>query len=359
MNQYPEKTKRILYLLDLFPKLSETFVTNELKALITGNISIQIWACSSSDDKITDAETRTLLQHTTYFLEDVPSRYEKLKAIFFLFFRNPVHFIAAHRIIKNLSLPPSTHKLRKCYVYASRCLSHNVSHIHSHFASKAAEYAMLINILSDIPCSVTCHAYDIFLPNRRLANILDRCRFIVTISEYNKKYISNKFKTLTTPLHVIHCGIDPGKIQANITTHNLKKKIKIFSVGRLIEKKGMAYLIEACRRLLDDGLSLECEIAGDGPLYQDLQTQIISSGVENSVCLLGAISPTDVWRKLSDCDIFSLPVVVAENGDMDGIPVALMEAVAVGKPVVAIEFPVYLSYSKVWAGFVTKKNLRK
>jgi len=336
MTHCPKNGKKILYLLDLFPKLSETFVTNELEALVKNDIPIEIWACSPSEDKIIDDDIKGLLPYTKYFLDEIPSKYEKLKAILFLILRNPVRFISAHRIIKKLNSRPSKHQLRRCYVYAKDCIEAEISHIHTHFATKAAEYAMFINLLSGIPSSVTCHAYDIFLPNPSLADILERSEFAVTISEYNKRFLTERFPALKIPLHVIHCGIDPRRIQVKDTTTSLhQKKIRIFSVGRLVEKKGMTYLIEACRRLVNDGCRIDCEIAGDGPLYTELEEQITHSGIEKCVRLLGAVSPAAVWLKLSACDIFSLPVVIAQNGDMDGIPVSLMEAVAVGKPVVA------------------------
>jgi glycosyltransferase involved in cell wall biosynthesis len=109
----------------------------------------------------------------------------------------------------------------------------------------------------------------------------------------------------------------------------------VVSIGRLDPIKGFTYLIEACRMLTERGMSFSCEIIGEGPLRAQLERQIRSGGLSARVRLLGALSQTQVREALSRSEVFVLPSVQTEDGNQDGLPVALMEAMALGLPVIS------------------------
>src|SRR5262249_1973240 len=112
------------------------------------------------------------------------------------------------------------------------------------------------------------------------------------------------------------------------------RPIQIVSVGRLLEKKGLCYLVDACKVLADRGQPFQCRIAGDGPLGDELRARIEHHGLSDQVCLLGPLEQSQIINLYQNSDIFVLPCVVASSGDRDGVPVVLMEAMACKLPVV-------------------------
>ncbi len=101
------------------------------------------------------------------------------------------------------------------------------------------------------------------------------------------------------------------------------------------EKKGLTYLISACRELVDTGVPFECDIIGEGPLRSELEAQIVDQGLEGNVRLLGPLPHDEVIDRLRASTVFVLPCVIARDGDRDGIPNVILEAMAVGKPVIS------------------------
>jgi len=212
-----------------------------------------------------------------------------------------------------------------------------VDHIHAHFVLDACTYAMLISMLLGIPYSFTAHAHDIFIPGRAqlLEEKLSRSKFAICISEYNKNFILEKFpKVRADKLSIIHCGLEPKRFNPKP-----EKKNDIFTVlaiGRLVEQKGFKYLLKACEILKKHrGLEFVCNIIGEGRDRHLLETIIFESHLSDNVRLLGALEQKAVIEYLRDADLFVLPCVVEKNGSMDGIPVALMEAMALGIPVIS------------------------
>jgi glycosyltransferase involved in cell wall biosynthesis len=109
----------------------------------------------------------------------------------------------------------------------------------------------------------------------------------------------------------------------------------ILSVGQLQERKGLSYLVEACRILRDQGIQFECRIIGEGPLRPALEDQIRQFGLENFVHLLGALPHEEVIAQYQQATVFTLPAVLGKDGDRDGIPNVILEALSMELPVVS------------------------
>ena len=192
---------------------------------------------------------------------------------------------------------------------------------------------MLVSLRSRVPFSFTAHAHDIFLEDHLLADKLRHAAFGVTISEFNRRFMADKLhRTTLAQLHIVHCGVSPGAFAFNGSGRDSGALI---AVGRLDEIKGFEYLVEACVILRDRGVAFECRIIGDGPLRASLQQRIDSHRLTHEVVLLGARQQEEVRAHLDRASVFVLPSVVTSRGDRDGIPVALMEAMAVGLPAVS------------------------
>jgi glycosyltransferase involved in cell wall biosynthesis len=158
---------------------------------------------------------------------------------------------------------------------------------------------------------------------------------VVTISEYNKHAILEKNQSITSDqIEVIRCGID----LKTFSSESLKpstNRVEIVSVGGLVEKKGHQILIPACAELASRGIDFRCTIVGEGPLRNTLEALIAQYGMEEKINLAGARSQSWVREKLSKSDVFVLASVVVDEGGRDGIPVAIMEALAMGIPTVS------------------------
>jgi glycosyltransferase involved in cell wall biosynthesis len=212
-----------------------------------------------------------------------------------------------------------------------------VRHIHAHFGSYPALAALLAAETLGMGFSFTVHAHDLFADNVMLAEKVIRSRFVITISEFNRQRLSALVDSDTANrVHVLRCGVNVGTYAFRARRPGSGRR-SLLSVAALREYKGLAYLIRACHllRTVAPDESFVCRIVGDGPERRALQRLICELRLEDCVQLLGACDEGVVKHLLSEADTFVLPSVVARNGYMDGIPVALMEAMASGVPVIA------------------------
>jgi colanic acid/amylovoran biosynthesis glycosyltransferase len=208
--------------------------------------------------------------------------------------------------------------------------------IHAHFAWLSASAAMVIGRLLDLPFTVTSHACDIYSPeNDLLCLIAQTADRLITISNYNRQAIIDLCPQIAQEkIAVIHCGIDLDQFQS-VAIPQKNATFNILSVGSLVEKKGHEYLIQACWVLKEQGLNFHCTIVGRGERQMALEQLIADLNVADVVTLAGAQEQPGVREKLRSSDVFVLACVVAQNNDRDGIPVAMMEALAMGVPVVS------------------------
>ena len=218
--------------------------------------------------------------------------------------------------------------------YAAHCRRQGAEHLHVHFASRSLSLGLMLGIVLGLPVSCTVHAFDIYMRSRgSLRYRLRQCRFISAISQYNIEYLRGKCGDPVADLcEIVHCGIDVTKFQKS---PNPRNPGRIVSVARLFKKKGFDCAVEACSRLDRSGILFSFEIVGDGPEKERLAALIDQYGLNGKVKLLGAKSNDEVASLLNSAGIFLMPCIRDENGDMDGIPVAMMEAMACGIPVVS------------------------
>jgi len=216
---------------------------------------------------------------------------------------------------------------------AVKLIKEECDHLHVHFAHIPTDIAMYASSLSSIPFSVTAHANDIFERGWLLKEKVDRSSFFATISEFNKKHLA-EIGVNTQKLEIIRCGVDPSQFSPKEVVAS-NQVIKIGVIGRLVEKKGIDILIEAVTVLKAQGKRIELHIAGSGPLEKSLKSLVSRNNLDKKeVVFLGAIPHADVAAFIKSLDMFVLPCRQGENGDIDGIPVVLMEAMLSGVPVI-------------------------
>jgi colanic acid/amylovoran biosynthesis glycosyltransferase len=212
-------------------------------------------------------------------------------------------------------------------------LDENCTHLHVHFAHIPTDIAMYAAGMSAVPFSFTAHANDLFERGWLLEKKVRRAKFAVTISEYNRQFLIEKGGP-GDKIHVVRCGVDHEAFAAgNARPSNSIPKIG--TLGRMVEKKGIDDLIRACKILKDQNRAFHLEIAGDGPMQSELQALVNDGDLAEQVHFTGPLAHEQVPRWLQSLDMFVLACKKDRNGDMDGIPVVLMEAMLAGVPVIS------------------------
>lgn len=220
-------------------------------------------------------------------------------------------------------------------VWARYLATQRVSHIHSQWINSCGTVGMYAAWLLDKPFSFTGHAADLFRERCALKDKIIRAKFIVCISSFHRDFYIEQGAD-PAQLIVAYCGIDTSLFKPKKPTHNAGP-VHIVSAARLVEKKGLMYLIDACEQL-KTVLDFRCTIAGDGPLLSELQQRIDGRGLSDLVTLTGEpLLQEDIPDFMAAGDIYCLPCVWAEDGDVDGLPQMLMEAMACAVPVISTQ----------------------
>ena len=221
-------------------------------------------------------------------------------------------------------------------VHAARLIRERYAsdHVHAHFVDRAALIALITGRLLDVPFSATAHANDIYVDPVLLPEKLGRAKFIVTCTRYNESHLLSILGASSS--RVVRCiyhGLDICHYTP--TQRPRRSRPLLLAVGQLKEKTGLRFLLEACRILTDRGLEFDCEIVGEGAERAALQARIHELSLHHRVFLLGGLPHDEVTEKYRQSTIFVLPCVTGADGDRDGIPNVILEAMAMGLPVVS------------------------
>jgi glycosyltransferase involved in cell wall biosynthesis len=193
----------------------------------------------------------------------------------------------------------------------------------------------MVDRLAGIPYSFTAHADDIFVRRPMLEEKVGAAAFVIAISDFNRRLLAQQIgDDAARRIRVVHCGVPVAEF-APLPPAGASHPFTILCVGRLEPKKGQRHLIEACRILRERGIAFRCWLVGEGRERARLERARDAAGLGDSVELLGARSRSEVRALVADAHVFALPSVVAADGRTDGIPVALMEAMALARPVVS------------------------
>lgn len=330
---------RIAYLAPEIPALSATFVYHEILAVRARGVSVlpvsvhhPAWPAAEECARELAAETvRLYPMGAASFLAAAvagmllhPLRYTStagmlLKDMAALgFFSRPAaglfyRFLAAARLARVLE-------------------DHGCCHLHAHFAHVPTDIAMYAARLAGITFSFTSHANDLFERGWLLKEKVTRAVRAITISGYNRRFLASRGAD-SGKITIVRCGVDTARFERLPGRTGRDDAPVIGSLGRLVEKKGFDILIAAAGILARQGAAFRVEIAGSGELEAELRALAEREGVADRVAFLGPLANDCVPAWLSGLDIFALACRRDSNGDMDGIPVALMEAMAAGVPV--------------------------
>jgi colanic acid/amylovoran biosynthesis glycosyltransferase len=208
-----------------------------------------------------------------------------------------------------------------------------VDHLHVHHGYFGSWIAMVASRLLGVSFSLTLHGSDLLLDGAYLDTKLENCRFCVTISEHNRRYILEHFPAIEpSKITVLRLGVDvPEHESSHRVVRCARRTFILLAVGRLNAVKDHAFLVRACARLRDLGLDFECVIAGEGPERQRLELLIRENRLQNRLTLLGHVA-----RQHLD-SLYRRADVVVLTSRSEGIPLVLMEAMVRGRIVLAPE----------------------
>jgi len=310
---------RLLFVLDHWPELSETFVINELQALRGLGHDVRVQAAQRAAHPSPEAP-RDVDVHV--LSED--DRRGALRDLAWIARRHPLacarDLLARRRWRREEWVRP----LRALAPAARRIVANGDQHLHAHFAGGAALDALRLAGLTGRTFSVTAHAYDIFMAPTNLREKLERADAVFTGCAYNVRHLRRMAPR--AQVHAVVMGVDAA-VFARWTA--LPQGRTVLAIGRLVEKKGFDVLVRAAAQLPD----VEVVIVGDGPLRAQLEEQAGECG--GRVRLLGSRSPRAVRDALAQADVLAMPCVVAGGGDRDSMPVVVKEAMAMELLVVA------------------------
>lgn len=292
---------KITYIVSTFPKLSETFILRQITDLIDRGHDVEIISVHRvNEEKVHEEVTRYGLLSKTIYLSKNSSA---------------LGFDITDRLLTSLVFTDI---------------------IHSHFAAEPTDFAVRISKLFAIPFVFTSHAYDIFIhPNvSALRDKIMRSSRVITVSEYNRDYLSNLIgEDIRKHIEIIRYGIDLEKFSYRERT--AMEEVRFLFVGRFVEKKGIPYLLEAFAAVLKEFPSAKLRLIGDGTEKSVAQERVATLGIGDSVTFLGPGTHSSVVEEMALADVFVSPSVTAANGDREGVPNTLMEAKASGLPVVS------------------------
>lgn len=326
---------RVVYIVSLFPCWSETFIVREIHEMIKRGVDVRIVSLKHPSEKMVQSDAEVLAGRVIYPAPFLPTLLSALRALLTHPWRE---FVDLFRMIVSLiSLPSSLAKSLVVWWRTIGVMSqvHALAprHIHAHWATFPSTAAWLLSKRIAVPFSFTAHAHDIFVEEQLLSEKMRDAKFTVAISQFNKRYLAERVKAAKSAVvNVIHCGVSPA--QFSFVTEG-RASNQILAIGRLDQIKGFPHLIDACAVLRDRGVDFVCDVVGSGPLEADIRAQIERLQLTGKVNLLGAKKQEEVRALLQRVTLFVLPSVVTPTGDRDGIPVAMMEAMACGTPVVS------------------------
>lgn len=220
---------------------------------------------------------------------------------------------------------------------ANRLRKRGVRHIHCHFAHAPTTVGMYAAMQMGIPFSFMGHANDLFQRRALLKKKLRRAAFVASISEWHQQLYDSVLHDASGKYEVIRCGVEVAPASANGSAD--ESALKILTICRLIEKKGIDTLIRAAAELNRRGIRARLTIAGDGTDRDRLKQIAADLNCDTWLRWMGMVEHAAVPGLMAEADVFALPCRQDSHGDRDGIPVVLMEAMACGTPVVSGDLP--------------------
>lgn len=329
---------KIAYITNCFSTQSHTFMRREIRALRRLDVSLVLFGIHR-DTETSAPDAQDLVQETTYLYPLQLSQVIRSNIQYLL--RNPLHYIRG--LWQSFSSPEFSLKRRAKMVYhyvvsvpmAQRMTAAGITHIHAHFLNSSASVAMYAAHHSRIPFSITVHSAGSYkaADTIGLHQKLQSAQFLIMISHFNVRDY-DRVTPCRDKSFVVRCGMDLEGFSFR-PLPPIHQPAQLLGVGRFVAKKGFRYLIEAAAELKSRHIPFILQLIGDGPLKSDLQSLTTQLDLYQHIRFLGQRNTAEVRQIMAESDVVIVPSITTDNGDMEGLPVVIMEAMAIGVPVVA------------------------
>jgi colanic acid/amylovoran biosynthesis glycosyltransferase len=323
---------KVGYVVKRYPRYSETFIVNEILDHEAAGMEVEIFSLLPPEDgHFQDAISRVR----------APVTYLQAKGLKATDFWSTLD--EAGEILPYLweSLEEARREdVRYAYqavVLAREARLRGITHLHAHFATASTTVARLAARFARVPYTMTAHAKDIFHESVRHEDLRRKLRdaaATVTVSDYNVKYLHDSYGPAAEGVRRIYNGLELERFPYEEPRGRVPE---IVAVGRLVEKKGFADLIKACSLLRDRGLEVRCRIVGLGEQESELRASVERLELGNRVELPGARPQGELIEAVGSAAVFAAPCVVGGDGNRDGLPTVLLEAMALGTPCVSTD----------------------
>ncbi|EXU74295.1 glycosyltransferase family 4 protein [Erwinia mallotivora] len=321
---------RVGYVLKRYPRFSETFVVNEILAHERAGMQVDIFALGPVMETWFQADIGKVCSPLIR-LRDKQRNVDAFWLLVSDALTSLTGFTEKLREEKNHDV----HELAQGIELALLIQQRKITHLHAHFATQAATVARLAAKFSGISWTLTAHAKDIYFhypQDIQLALKLRDARHVVTVSDYNLCWLCEQHGAARQKIRRIYNGLALAQFPWRSP---YQRPPEIVAAGRLVAKKGFLLLVDALRLMKARGIAFHCTLIGDGPLREPLADSIARAGLESQVTLTGAISRDRVAEAIQGAAVVVAPCIVSEDGDRDGLPTILVEAMALGTPVIS------------------------
>jgi len=325
-----------------YPRISETFISNEILLLERLGFSIHIFSMRHPRETFSHRSVKAIQAPVDYLPQTLLAPLPK-----FLFYnaklaaKRPRHYrqaleLAVRRFRRTRKSATIKHLFQAGYLVNRLLPKSGVTHFHAHFAHSPTSVAMFASLLSGLEFSFTAHAKDIYTSDpRQLREKIGKAKFVVTCTEYNRSHLAALADGASTPIHRVYHGIDISLFAGGNGSAPPEPPYRILTVARMAEKKGLPTVYNALRILKDRGIHFRHVLIGDGDDRDAILGLIDQLGLTDDTEWLGTQPHDVVLEQYRRADLFVLGCRQAENGDRDGIPNVFAESMAMGVPVVA------------------------
>jgi len=327
---------RVGYVLKMFPRLSETFVLNEILELERRGVEVSTFSLMYPNDGRFHGDV-ALLRNAVHY--EASQKHEATwgqiraspSAVCFGNWSEVADFAERYRFPRPLEF------ILRAQAIAQRVVALELNHLHAHFATISTRMVAAVSMLSGVPFSFTAHAKDIFRENvdRELfRELVDRSRFCVTVSDFNKSFIERAISGVTASKIVrLYNGVDLRTLHP--IEAGRREHAHLVSVGRLVPKKGFDVLLRAVAQLRRERTDLRVTIVGDGDQRAELERLVADLDLDGAVTFTGALPHERTIETLARAGAVALACRRDDDGNTDALPTVLLEALALGLPIVS------------------------
>lgn len=329
-----------------YPRISETFISNEIRLLEQRGVKIHIISMRKPREVFTHKSVKEIKAAVSYLPSELDCCMEELFGS-----TEPEAWLKDPRVKsdpdfnKRMNLIQVNYNKRKTdatlkhllqaeYIIEKILPGSGINHIHAHFAHSPTSVALDVSILSGLPFSFTAHAKDIYTQDpEKITDKISKAKFAVTCTGYNCEYLQ-KIAPAGKPIYKVYHGIDLSLFSSDRKPET-NAPYNILSVARFTTKKGLPTVFKALKELDSRGIDFNYRIVGEGDERVKTLALLDELGISNRVQWLGTKAHEDVLEEYKEADLFALGCEIAPNGDRDGIPNVLAESMAMSVPVVA------------------------